>query len=312
MVYPPPMAKAPVATIDIGTNTLLLLVVRENPDGTLDILEDQVRFGRLGKGLDASGRLAAESVATSLEAIRAYKELLDRHGVSAVRAVGTQALREAENAAEFVGPAEALLGTSIETIPGEREAELVHRAVAEQFPELASSDVAIADVGGGSTEIIVAQGGRVSWFKSIKIGSVRMTERHLQGDPPTPAQTRAATADIDAQLAALELPRGVPLIGTAGTATTMAAIDLRLPEFSRDKVHGHHMDPGQVDRQLANLLELSVADRKRLPGLEAPRADVIAAGALIFSRILAAMKAPTFIVADCGVRWGLAYELLAS
>lgn len=306
------LMSAPVATVDIGTNTLLLLVVNREEDGALSIFEDQVRFGRLGKGLDASGNLADESIATSIDACEEYRGLLQKHGVTRVRAVGTQALREAANAAAFVNPAEKILGTKIETIPGEREAQLVYRAVVEQFPDLASGDVTIADVGGGSTEIIVARGGELDWFKSIKIGSVRMTERHLKSDPPTPEQTKAAAKDIDSQLAALKLPEGVPLIGTAGTATTVAAVDLRLSEFSRAKVHGHRMDPGQVDRLLANFLDLSIAERKRMPGMEAPRADVIAGGTLIFSRIMAAMKAPSFIVADCGVRWGLAYELLES
>jgi len=202
------------------------------------------------------------------------------------------------------------LGATIETITGEREAELVYRAVAEQYPDL--GDVVIADVGGGSTEVIVAEGGAVRSWKSLRIGSVRMTERHLKSDPPTPEENRAALTDIDEHIAQLDLPKGGVLFGTAGTATTMAAIDLKLREYSRAKVHGHIMSPARLDHLLMQLLAMTVAERKQLAGLEPERADVIAAGALIFSRLALAMDAQSFTIADCGVRWGLAYELLSS
>jgi len=299
-----------VATVDIGTNTLLLLILRRRQDGSHEVLVDEVRFGRLGKNLDASGNLDPGAIERSLEAVREYHALLAEHPVDAIRVVGTQALREAANAAEFVAPAEELLGVQIETIAGEREAELVYGGVSQQVPD--AGDCIIADVGGGSTEVIVAQGGQVQRWTSLKVGSVRITERHLRGNPPSAEETRAASADIDAVLATAELPSGLPVLGTAGTATTMAAMDLRLHHYDRGAVHGHVMDAARVDKQLASLLELSVAERRSLPGLEPERADVIAGGALIFSRLLTVTNAPRFTIADSGVRWGLAYELLAT
>ncbi|HTM23490.1 MAG TPA: hypothetical protein VL172_23365, partial [Kofleriaceae bacterium] len=143
-----------LGVIDIGTNTLLLLVV-EDHGGQVVRVHDECRFGRLGQGLDASGQLKPEAIERSLAILREYRGDIDRLGVDAVAAVGTQALREASNAAAFRGPAEAILGGPIEVIAGAREAELVARAVAGSFPQLADADHVIADVGGGSTEIIV-------------------------------------------------------------------------------------------------------------------------------------------------------------
>src|SRR5262245_58535329 len=140
------------AVIDIGTNTLLLLIVDEK----LHRIVDLCRFGRLGKGLDASGRLAADAIAKSLDICREYRAVMDEHGVRAPTVVGTQALREAANAGDFIAPAERLLGAPIEIIGGAREAELAYLSVARTFPELAGTSFVVVDVGGGSTELITA------------------------------------------------------------------------------------------------------------------------------------------------------------
>ncbi|HWN68232.1 MAG TPA: exopolyphosphatase, partial [Haliangium sp.] len=141
-----------VAVIDIGTNTLLLLVGEGQPSGRLRVLHDACRFGRLGQGLDRSGVLADEAVTRSLEILREYRAIIDDLQVDAVAAVGTQALREARNSDSFTVPAAEILRIPIEIIAGHREAELVYRAVATDFPALASAPLVVADVGGGSTE----------------------------------------------------------------------------------------------------------------------------------------------------------------
>jgi len=301
---------ARLAIIDVGTNTILLLVVERGADGGLRPVHDECRFGRLGKGVDASGALDPESVARSLAIVRDYRATIDRLGAGEVVAVGTQALREASNAAAFVGPAEAILGAGIEVIAGGREAELVAAAVAGAFPALAGADHVIADVGGGSTEIIARRGGRTVSAVSVPLGSVRQKERHLRGDPPTAEEARALIADIDGVLAGLDLPTGVPLVATAGTATTIAAVELRLRVYDPDRVQGLELDAATVERQLARYLELPLAERRRLPGLEPERADVIAAGVAIFARLLRRLDSRRFIVSDRGVRWGIAYQRL--
>lgn len=292
------------AVIDIGTNTLLLLIV----DDELRRVVDLCRFGRLGKGLDASGNLAPEAIAKSLDICREYRAVLDQHGVAAPSIIATQALREANNAAAFVGPAEEILRAKIEIIGGEREAQLAFKSVAETFRELAGTPFVVVDVGGGSTEFIVTDGKRVVSAVSVPIGAVRMTERHLRHDPATAAEIAALDADIDAQLAKIELPEHVPLIGTAGTATTMGAAQLQLTTYDPDAVTGLRLAPAIVAELRAKLLDATVAAKKSMPGVEPQRADVIAAGVAIYARAMAKMKAPVMITCDRGIRWGLVYE----
>ena len=298
-----------LASVDIGSTTLLLLVVERGPDGRLVAVRDECRFGRLGQGLDRTGRLADEAIERSLAIAREYRAALDAAGAERVAAVGTQALREAANAAAFVGPAEEILGVPIEIIAGEREAELVFGSVAAAFPELARGDLVVCDVGGASTEIIVGRGGQIASLVSVPIGAVRMSERHLASDPPTAEQARALVADIDAQLAAVELPRGAALVGTAGTATTLASVEQKLRVYAADRVQGYRIERGEVERQLARFLELTVAEKRYLPGLEPQRADVIAGGVAIYARLLHRLDADAIITSDRGVRWGLAEEM---
>ena len=236
------------AVIDIGTNTLLLLIV----DGAGAPIVDLCRFGRLGRGLDATGRLDARAIADSLEICREYRRVMDEHGVARPSTVATQALREAGNAADFVAPAEAILGAPIEVIGGEREAELAFAAVARTFPELAGAPYVVVDVGGGSTEFVATDGARVTAAASMPIGAVRLTERHLRGDPPAPEELRALVEDIDrrleSDLGALAIPRGAPIVGTAGTATTLAAMELGLAAHDPAAVTGVRLAPAAVER----------------------------------------------------------------
>jgi len=293
------------AVIDIGTNTLLLLIVDEHLKRVVDLC----RFGRLGKGLDASGNLAPDAVAKSLDICREYRRVMDEHGVKAPSIIATQALREAKNGSDFVAPAEALLGGTIDIIGGEREAELAYKSVAQVFPALAGTPYVVVDVGGGSTEFIVTDGTRVVSAVSVPIGAVRLTERHLKHDPPTAAEIFALDDDIARVLQPLELPAGVPLIGTAGTATTIAAVALGLTTYDPDKVTGLRLAPEIVAELRDAMLAKSTAERTALPGVEPQRADVIAAGIAIYVRALARIDAPTMIICDRGIRWGLAVEL---
>lgn len=300
-----------VAVIDIGTNTLLLLVAEVTADGMLRSLCDTCRFGRLGQGLDGSGILVADAIERSLAILREYRGTMDELGVEDLAVVGTQALREARNSAAFVEPAADILGVPVETIAGEREAELVYRAVAGSFPSLVDESFVVADVGGGSTEIIVVSKGRVESFVSVPLGSVRMTERHLHSDPPAPGEVEALIADIDSVLDQLVLPTGVCVVGTAGTATSMASVALALRTYDAERVQGFTLSPEAVDRQLMRYLSLPVVERMALPGLEPQRADLIAAGVAIFARLLHRVQGTRFLVSDHGVRWGLAIELAA-
>ena len=293
-----------IAVIDIGTNTLLLLIV----DAAMQPVVDLCRFGRLGKGLDATGRLADDAIAASLAICREYRQVMDDHGVARPIAIATQAAREAANAADFIVPAEQILGAPIEVIAGNREAELAALSVVRSLPELAGTRYLVVDVGGGSTEIITVDGDRAVDRTSLPIGAVRLTERHLRHDPPSAPEITALTADIDRHIGALALPRGVPVVGTAGTATTLAAIVLSLPRYDPVAVTGLRIAQDTVVALHGRLLAATVEARKAIPGVEPQRADVIAAGAAIFAGVLQLIDAPVLITCDRGIRWGLAYE----
>lgn len=296
------------AVIDIGSNTLLLLITEPAADGQLRAVVDLCRFGRLGKGLDASDRLHPDAIARSLDICREYRTVMDAHAVERIAVIATEAVRKAANAADFVEPARALLGADIEVIPGEREAALAFSAQLHSLPALAGRRFAVVDVGGASTEIIVASDGRVDSATSVPIGAVRLAERALRHDPPTADDRAALTAAIDAALPA-DLPTGVALVATAGTATTLAAVHLALASYDPDRVHGLTLGPARVTELANALLAATSAERRAMPGMEPQRVDVIHAGAAIFARLVARLQAPEVIVSDRGIRWGLAYEL---
>lgn len=301
-------ARARTAVVDIGTNTLLLLIV-EPADGGLASVVDLCRFGRLGQGLDATGRLADEAIARSLAICREYREAIDRAGAARVAVIGTQALREAANAAAFVGPAEAILGAPIEVIGGEREAALAYRSVVVGLPEVAGRPFVVVDVGGGSTELVASDGARVTSAVSVPIGAVRLSERHLRHDPPTAEEAASLRADVAARLAAAEVPAGSAVIGTAGTATTIATVHLGLDGYDPARIHGVRVPAPAIEALTARLLGLSTAARAAIRGMEPRRADVIPAGCAIFAAVLARAGAPELRISDRGIRWGLAYEL---
>ena len=295
------------AVIDIGSNTLLLLVVEPTVDGLHPVV-DLCRFGRLGNGLDATGLLSPASIAASLEICREYRKVMTELGVAQISIVGTAACREAKNSADFVVPAEAILGAPIEIIAGRREADLAFTAVRNTFPELAGKPYVVVDVGGGSTEFVITDGTQVGSAISIPIGAVRLTERHLKSDPPTRDEIAALEADIDRAVAPVGLPRGITVIGTAGTATTMAAMKLGLAQHDPDALTGLRLSPPVIDAQLAMLYAATIAHRKEIPGIAPQRADVIAAGVAIYARVVRLVGAPAMITCDRGIRWGVAYE----
>ena len=292
-----------VAAVDIGTNTALLLIAERGPEG-LRPLHEEAEVVRLGEGVDRSRRLSPAAVERTLTVLARYGETLRRNAVDRVAAIGTQALREVENSDEFLARAAALLGCPIEVVTGEREAKLSWQAAASAFPLPAQGRRTVVDIGGGSTEILV--GGReVEALASLPIGAVRLTERHLPGDPPTLDQRAALTAAIDLALAGAPAASG-EIIGIAGTVTTLCALHLGLADYDPRRVHGHRLHRDEVRAIVDRLGQLTVAERRLLPGLDPRRADVIYAGGAILARLLERAGAEGVVVSDRGIRWGLA------
>ena len=300
-----------LATIDIGTNTTLLLVASVEGQ-TLEVLADRAEITRLGRGIGQQGALAPDAIARTLAALRDYAALARQHGAS-VAAVGTEALRRAPNAAAFLGPAAEILGTEVEVIDGEREAALTFRAVAASFADAGQGRLVVVDIGGGSTEIVLASDGEVGFRVSLPLGSVRLTEAYVRSDPPTAAEQTAIAAAIDAAIASVPLPAPpAALVGVAGTVTSLAAMSLELASYDPARVHGYRLSRADLARQVARLAASTQAERERMIGLDPRRADVIFAGALILDRIAAAAGAGDIRVSDRGIRWGLLYELAQS
>lgn len=296
-----------VAAIDCGTNTLLLLVADVAPDG-VRVVQERAEIVRLGEGLDETGQLAPQAIARARAVLERYVAIIRDHECAHVLGVGTEALRRAKNGHLFVNDATALLGQvggRFSVIDGEREARLSWRAVRASFPALEGPRT-VLDIGGGSTELIVGEQA-IAEVKSVPIGSVRLTERLLKHDPPTDDERAALRETIDRVLDGAPTPRGT-VVGIAGTVTTLSAMAQGLVVYDGDRVHGSTLDRRTLESTIERLGRTPLADRRRTPGLDPKRADVIYAGAVILERVLARAGAERCLVSDRGIRWGLIYE----
>jgi exopolyphosphatase/guanosine-5'-triphosphate,3'-diphosphate pyrophosphatase len=304
-----------LATVDVGTNTTLLLIAETGAAGEVEVLEERAEITRLGRGIGGDGRLGPEGIARTLAVLAEYAAAAGKYGAS-VSAVGTEALRRAPNAEEFLRPAAAILGAPVEVIDGEREAALSFAAALTSFPEIAGTPLAVVDIGGGSTEVIVSEGARVRSRASLPLGAVRLTETHIRTDPPTSTEIAALTAEVQSTLQSIP-PRSsaggrLTLVGTAGTVTTLCAMTLALPAYDASRVHGHRLPRRAVEGQIERLSRSTQAERECMAGLDPRRADVILAGAYILLGLARRLEASSILVSDRGIRWGLLHERVAS
>jgi len=299
-----------VASIDIGSNSVLLLVAELDRDDTLFALDERIAITRLGKGVDVNGVLDAEAVErtlVALEDLRAYAKTFD---VDFLVAVGTAALRDAKNGADFLQRAQEIIGCPVEVISGRREAELVLAGVQTSFEDIQPSTV-IFDVGGGSTEFLLCDARRgVVALSSLNIGSVRLTERHVSADPPNDAECTAIRHDVLAALntlpAQLSQARPAELIGVAGTVTTLLTIREGLEVYDSQVVNGARIDRAAIAAIIDRLRGVTLGSRRLIAGLEEKRADVITAGSLIVETVMEHFAVDELLVCDRGVRWGAA------
>lgn len=296
-----------LATIDVGTNTTLLLVAEIDAGGAIRVLADRAEITRLGRGIGGDGRLRPEGVARTIHVLRDYAAVAAEHGAR-VAAIGTEALRRAPNAPEFLAAAAQVLGAPVEVIDGEREAALAFLAAARSFPQAATGAVAVIDIGGGSTEVVLADAGAIRFRASFPLGSVRLHERHVRHDPPGPAEAAAIRAEAATALAGVPWARLDVLVGTAGTVTTLSAMAQRLASYDPARVHGHRLSRAALAEVIATLERSTQAERERMPGLDPRRADVIFAGAILLSEIMRCAATAEVLVSDRGIRWGLLYE----
>ena len=304
----------PVASIDIGTNTVLLLVA-EKQSGALQPMLERATVTRLGEGVDRQRRLLDAAAERTLACLQSYAEDLRRLGVTRLGVVGTSALRDVHGATSFLSRASDILGVAVRVIDGQEEARLTFVGALSELP--VSGKVTVFDIGGGSTEIVT--GSRtgdtrsISRAVSLDIGSVRLFERHVHSDPVAAEEMRRVERDIALALAAMpELEAASALVGAAGTLTQLAALERELTRYDGPSVHGSTLSYAAVARQHARLASLDVAARRALPGMEPARADVIVVGSAIALAVLDWSHAAELVVSDRGVRWGLAAELAAT
>lgn len=296
-----------LATIDIGTNTTLLLVGEVNGDD-VRVLAERAEITRLGRGIGKDGGLGGPGIERTLAVLADYAGLACAQGAP-LYAIGTEALRRATNARDFLEPAAKILGAPVEVIDGDREAALSFLAALRSFPQVAQGTSVVIDIGGGSTEIIVARAGRMEFRRSLPVGSVRLTEKYIRSDPATSAEIAAVTDEIARLLASVPFPAGpITLIGTAGTVTTLTAMALRLASYDPARVHGYRLNVSALEQQIDRLRPSTQAQREKMPGLDPKRADVILAGACILHKIAVSAHATEILVSDRGIRWGLLFE----
>ncbi len=272
-----------VAVVDVGTNSTRMLIAQVGDGRIVRELDRRTSVTRLGEGVDAAGRLADEAVARVLAVCASYRAAIDAAGAERVVAVLTSAVRDAQNGAELERELRARFGFEAMTITGEREARLTFRGATAARPY--EAPVMVLDIGGGSTELVAGSDGKVDFFVSTQIGSVRYTERFLHADPPTEGQLAACRTAVREGLAAA-VPRHVRAlpqdgIAVAGTPTSFAAIDLGLEPYDRERVDGHGLSLARCEQILAELARQPVAQRRDVRGLHPDRAPTIVAGGII-------------------------------
>ena len=310
-----------VAAIDCGTNSIRLLVADVPAKGAHTDLLRRMEVVRLGEGVDATGRLAPQAIERTRVALAEYATAARDLGAVDVRMVATSASRDAANRADFEDMVRATLGRLPDVIPGQEEAELsflgatasldaaarVHGAEPPRPPFL------VVDIGGGSTEFVLGDVDGVHAARSVDIGCVRLTERHLHGDPPSAEQIQRAEDDVRAALAEVraEVPVGqaASLVGLAGSVTTVAALALELPAYDADAIHGSRIPVDAVRAVTADLLAATRSRRAAMPVMHPGRVDVIGAGALVLRVLMDEFGLPEVVVSEHDILDGIALRL---
>ncbi|RKH58900.1 Ppx/GppA phosphatase family protein [Corallococcus aberystwythensis] len=295
------------ASIDIGTNSVLLLVADRQPDGRFQAVVERAEITRLGRGVDTSRVLSSDGMEATLSVLVAFANEARELGAEAIAVSATSAARDAKNGADFIAAAKARADVTVEIIPGEMEAQLSFAAVAQDFASEAAGPLLVVDIGGGSTEFIYGNdAGTVAFRHSFDVGAVRLTERYVRTDPLSREERGAIESHLRDTFSALPPPPPASmLVGVAGTVTTLYALQHQMATYDAEAVHGGTLSRGELDALTDRLCALPLDARRALPGLQPKRADVIPAGALILREAVKALGLDACRVSDRGLRWGL-------
>jgi exopolyphosphatase/guanosine-5'-triphosphate,3'-diphosphate pyrophosphatase len=300
-----------VAAIDCGTNSIRLLIADITGDNFKEVLRT-MEIVRLGQGVDQNKAFHPDAIDRTLEAVELFRDEIASKGVEKIRFCATSATRDASNRNLFIDGVRDILGIEVEVIPGEEEAELSFIGATK---ELRQSDAPflVVDIGGGSTEFVFGSE-KVDFAKSVNIGCVRMSERHLNTQPPSMAQIAQAIVDIDIAItqaaAVVPITTAKTLVAVAGTATTVAAAALELTDYDRHLMHLSRISSDKVHRVAASFQSMNKDQIASLGFMHPGRVDVITAGSLVLSRIMAATGAAEFVASESDILDGMAWSLI--
>ena len=299
-----------VAAVDCGTNSVRLLVADVHGRTKTDV-HREMRVVRLGQGVDRTGSLAAEAVERTRLALVDYARVCQDLGVDALRMVATSATRDASNRADFEAVVRSTLGVTPEVISGDEEAALSFDGATRDL-DAADGPFLVMDIGGGSTELVLGTTGVVA-ARSVDVGCVRLTERHLHGDTPSSREVALATADVDAALALVRevvpVEQARTAVGLAGSVTTVAAVALNLQAYDADRLHLYRVPAADVAAVTARLLAMTRVERAALPVMHPGRVDVIGAGALVLDVLLDRLGLAEVLVSEADILDGLVWSI---
>ena len=299
-----------VAAIDCGTNSIRLLIADIDGSNFREVVRD-MEIVRLGQGVDQTGQFHPDAIARTLAAVDKFAAEIAKRGVEKIRFCATSATRDATKRHLFVDGVRQRLGIELEVISGDEEAAL---SFAGAIKDLAPSNgpFLVVDIGGGSTEFVFGTS-TVEAARSVNIGCVRMTERHFASDPVTTAQLELARTDIQAAIAQaaaiVPITKAKTLVAVAGTATTVAAAALNLPEYDRDAIHLSRISAQQTHDAATMFATKTREQRLSLGYMHPGRVDVIAAGSLVLSEIMKATGAAEFVASESDILDGMAFSL---
>lgn len=308
-----------LAGIDIGTNSLRLLIVETGPHTFQEIYADR-KATRLGQGLDQSGRLAPEAEERTLRVLIEFSAQIRRHSAFRSAAIGTSALRNASNSPAFLHEVKMRTGIDVRVVTGAEEASLTLLGVSRTLGQRGGrarnavpASVFVVDIGGGSTEIIMTRQGREPFIASLPLGAVYLTDRFIRNDPPMPEGLfrlrQAIGIELDKYGEMLQRKPDSILIGTAGTITTLAAIDQGLLSYDPDRINHAELTRGSLDEIIETLGSSTIEERRSIAGLERGREDIILAGALVAQEIMGRFGYASMLVSDGGLREGIVLDL---
>ena len=300
-----------VAVIDCGTNSIRLLIAEISGSNFKEVIRT-MEIVRLGQGVDENKAFHPDAINRTLSAVKTFKEIIDKNKVDKIRFCATSATRDAMNRNIFIDGVRDILNVQVEVIPGEEEAALSFTGATYQLDQ-DSGPFLVVDIGGGSTEFVYGDKKVIS-AKSVNIGCVRMSERHLINQPPTMDQIASAIVDIDIAItqAAVSVPinSAKSLIAVAGTATTVAAAALNLSKYDRDLIHLSKISADKVHKVAQMFQSMNKSEISALPYMHEGRVDVITAGSLVLSRVMAATGAAEFVASESDILDGMAFSLI--